>query len=196
MIHLFTKIRVFYHFTNSKTTGLKKMSAAFNIWTTTRVFMVKARPPRMVNSASGYPNLRQGALKIGVFGKTEKGWVINSKHQITLDPNELGQFLIPAQQVWTFTKLERLMESDDEQPTFDRNSKTPSGEMLKKVLNVNINSKTNAVLVNLQVHSSTAEELHNVSADIDQGSWLAFRQVVKTSIPMLCGFDSSLLSRS
>lgn len=178
------------------------MSANFNVWTTSRVFMVKARPARVVTNTKSYQQLKPGALKIGIFAKNESTWLMNQKFMISLESAELGHLLNAAKQSWTFQKTERDFDNerggesgayrDRTQPQTGENG----GEMLIKKFTATVNPKAETIVVNLSVKTKAEQELHNVSTDLDQGAWFAFREIVRTSIPLLCGFDSELLRQN
>ena len=167
--------------------------ASFNVWNSNRVLMVKCRPPKQVVSpTTGGTFLKTGMLRIGVFEKVNTGWAVNfNRNSISLEPAEIGKFLIPEKISWNVKKLEKLFPEGSSQPA-DPNAV----ESLQKILTVNVNVKTEAVLVNLQVLTTEGEDLHNVSTDVDLGAWLAFKEVARASIPLLCGFDGTIMRGS
>jgi len=170
--------------------------ASFNVWTANRAFLVKCRVPKITATATGASFVKTGQLRVGVFEKTASGWAVKdfARNSIGFEPAELGQFLVPNQTTWSFNKSERVFQSSDGGGSFGGGGGVGGGEaeqILQKALTVNVNDKTQTVHVNLQVTTKEGEELHNVSTDLKLGNWLAFKEVARFSIPLLCGFDAA-----
>jgi hypothetical protein len=167
------------------------MAAApgLTFWGKTRAFIVKVRPPMMMTNQRGYPQIKEGALRVGVFEKTETGWIINNKFLYPMDASSLGELLVPERQEWAFQAKGRAVEATPDQ---QQQPGQPGAEVLLKHLHFQENAKSSVIHATLQVFDANSKEtLHNVSTDLTLGNWYAFREIARASIPLILGFDAN-----